>query len=494
MTVAFTFKALWWVDFFALVPFFLVLLSCEFGIKKMIRYNLFFALGYFVPSIYWLYGITVLFPVSKILSLLMISIGILLIGLVQGFYTAAATMFFPSVKSGGFRDVLIFSSLYILGEFLQEYTFFAPFPWVKAAIPVSEFRAFIQSASLFGVYFVSFLILFINGSLAFILLNSQKKNRIKPILFMLIAVFAVNTGFGAARIVFSPKNTEFEAVAVQGNYSGLDKWSHSAAEMFDKYCELTRNGITPQTRLVVWPETAISTDINHNTKLKAELTALSSELDITIVTGFFTYEDNDMMYNTVAAISPDGSLSQPYNKHSLVPFGEYFPMSNAFKKFFPAFNELIENATSILAGKDFQILDSAAGKMGAIICYDSIFTDVARNNSRLGAQIFVLPSNDSWFGDSSALFQHNSQAVFRAVENNRYLVRASNTGISSVISPTGKIITSADTFVPAVISAQVSLIEKRTVYSYIGNIIIFIPLAVFLWCAFKTAVKILDRK
>ncbi len=490
LTVAFAFRELFWLNFIAMIPLFLVLLSCEYGIKKLMRYVFFFSLGYYIPTIHWLYEITVLFPVSKPASIAMITLGIFLIGIVQGLYTFLAFMLFPFIKSGRYRDVFFLSSLYILAEYLQEYTFFAPFPWAKIGVSLAPFSAFIQSASLFGVYFISFLILFLNGSLAFILLNRDNFKKIRPVFFTIGIILSANIAFGTLRIAFSQKEADFDGLAVQGNYSGLDKWRNTTSEMFNGYCELTRKGVSDKTKIVVWPETAINTDINVVSQYKDELVKLSDELNVTIVTGYFTYQDNDMMYNSIFAVSPNGRFSEPYNKHVLVPFGEYFPMSDAFKKLFPSFDRIVTNASNILKGNDFQIMDSSVGRIGGIICYDSLFTDVARNNSKLGADIFVLPSNDSWFGDSSALYQHNCQAIMRAVENNRFIIRASNTGISSIISPTGKVLAQAETFVPTALSAPVSLIEKRTLYSYIGNIIIVIPTAVYVLCLFFALKKV----
>lgn len=484
LTCSFSFKQFWWLSFFSLVPLFLVILNGDFDFKKLIKYNLFFTLGYYVPLIYWLYNIRVLLPTTEPVSSIMIIISILFIGMVQGFYLIVATIVFPAIKTGKLVDIFTFSALYILSEFIQEYTIFAPFPWTKLGVMVAPFTAFIQSASLFGVYFISALVLIINGCIAFILLNYKTK-KIKPAIIFLLAIFVVNTTFGTIKISFSDRETNFDAVAVQGNFSGLNKWKSPTAEMFEQYCTLTRQSVTEKTKLVVWPETAINTRIDGESDYKTKLLALSKELNVVIVSGHFTYQQDGNAYNTTTAFSPDGTISQPYHKQILVPFGEYFPLGDVFKSFLPVFTEIIQSSSSVLRGEDYQLLDSTAGKLGSIICYESIFSDIARNNSRLGAELFILPSNDSWFGKSSALYQHNNQAILRCVENNRYLVRASNTGITSIISQNGEIIAQAQTHITTALVGSVALISKRTLYSYIGNSIMLFSGGVFILGTFS---------
>ena len=202
-------------------------------------------------------------------------------------------------------------------------------------------------------------------------------------------------------------------------------------------------------------------------------------------------------FNSLFAISPDGTEIKPYCKQILAPFGECFPLGSFFKKAVPSLSKIIDTSTSIICAEKPQIITSPFGKIGGIICYESIFSKISNCNVKNGAEILTVASNDSWSGETSALRQHHAHAVMRAVETKRFVLRASNTGISSVISPFGKIENSAQPFKAGFASAEVSLISEKTLYTRIGDIIIlpsFCIIAFSLVRAFKNRGKLFSSK
>lgn len=472
LSIAFTFKSYWWICFFGLIPFFIVILGTNLNTRKFLKSVFLLSLGYYVPLMIWLLQISPILPFSKRNSLIILTFGIFLIGLLQGVYIAVATIFFPKIKTGKFRDVIFFSALFILGEWFQENTPFLAFPWAKLGVIASEYTAFIQSASVFGSLFISFLILFINGGVAFAILNYKNHEKVILVVEIISITFLLNIGFGVARINMQKPEKGFDALVVQGNYSGLNKWDATSYEMFLQYLKLTRSGITKDTKLVLWPETAIPTNFYAHDVFKSELLKFSKEFDTTIIVGFYIKKDDKQSYNALLSISPDGVIAKPYYKQILAPFGEYFPLSNFFRKVMPMMSDIIDNSSASLRGEKSQILESDIGKVGGIICYESVFSKIARNNVKDGAEILAIASNDSWFGETSALYQHHSHAIMRAVETKRFVLRASNTGISSIISPFGEIENSAIPFNANSASANVYLIKERTLYSIWGDIII----------------------
>ena len=368
----------------------------------------------------------------------------------------------------------------------MENTPFLAFPWGKIEVIATEFTPFIQSASIFGGMFISFLILIINGGLAFIIINYKNKKKIVFAFVVISLIFITNITVGILRIKNENKALEFKALVVQGNYSGLSKWKSSTSEMFDTYLKLTRDGVDKDTKLVLWPETAIPTRFYKNENYENELFKLANELNVTIIVGCYTEDNSEQCYNSLLAISPNKIISKPYCKQILAPFGEYFPFGELFKKMLPDFCDIINKNSGNFAGKNTTIIDTPVGKIGGVICYESIFTNISVNNVNNCAEILTVASNDSWFGKSVALYQHHSHSIMRAVETNRFVLRASNTGISSIISPFGEVVNSAKPFVATSCKDYIYLNNEKTLYCILGQIFLIPCFAVYFYSIIVT--------
>ena len=474
LSVAFTYTKLWFLCMFSLIPVFYVVLKFDFKVRTMIKYMLLFQIGYYIPLMMWLMNIGVLLPFSDTTSRIVLWFATILIGIIEGFYICLATAFFSKAKRNNFSDVFIFSLLFVLGEWFMEHTPFLAFPWGKIGVIATPFKIFIQSASLFGGMFISFLILIINGTLAYIIINYRDFEKTLSAIIITGIIFTINVSFGYTRIKSEVKGKPFKAMVVQGNYSGLDKWKAPSNEIFETYLNLTRQGADKHTKLIIWPETAVPTSFCDDSRYSTELKKLSKELDATIVTGFFVSDQNSnsKYYNALMAFSPDGTMSDYYYKQVLAPFGEYFPFGDFLSKTFPVLSELIKNSSGLLSGDKTKLLETDNSKIGAIICYESIFTKMSIESSRQGADILVVASNDSWFGESPALYQHFSHSIMRAVETQKFVARASNTGISAIISPYGEVISSAKPFDKTTASGNVYLNDHKTFYCRTGEIFV----------------------
>ncbi len=483
LSISYSSKNMWWLAFFALIPLFINIFKyCD--TKKSIALSvMIFSVFYYVPLLVWLKNLVPAIPVPEKTGNILIITGTFIIGILQGIYYIPTIIFFPYIRRNRLTDCVYISSLFTLVEFFQEKTPLLPFPWSKAGTIVSSFTPFIQSASLFGTLFVSFLVYIINALIAFIILNHKDKALIKSSATMAVCVFVINTLFGVIRTATFKDNKNISAMCVQGNFSGLDKWRTSSNDMFFEYKRLTLKNSFPHTDIILWPETAVPVDLNAHPEYKQELIQLSATMNSVIVTGFFISE-GDKEYNTVIAFSPDGTVSEPYKKRVLVPFGEAFPFVDFFKKYMPFLTESINISDGMASGTKAIALQTSLCRVGGIICYESVFPSLSRESVLKGSQVLMLPSNDSWFGDSPALYQHHCNAVMRAVENNRYLMRSSNTGITSVISPRGKILSSSARLTATVCKADISLIDKKTLYTKIGNVIVLPFIFVYLYSIF----------
>jgi len=172
-----------------------------------------------------------------------------------------------------------------------------------------------------------------------------------------------------------------------------------------------------------------------------------------------------MIFNSASLVSPSGEWIGRYDKTHLVPFGEYVP----FKRFLSFAGGLTKEVGDFTAGATRLPLQAGEEKLGVFICYESIFPDEVRQFARSGAQVLVNISNDGWYGDSGAYAQHLKQARMRAIENDRWLLRATNTGVTAAIDPFGRITQSVPRKVRTSLVANYAVVDETTFYTRHGD-------------------------
>ena len=170
-------------------------------------------------------------------------------------------------------------------------------------------------------------------------------------------------------------------------------------------------------------------------------------------------------------------------------------MEKFIKTVVPLLADLNARSADLDPGEGSNIIHTELGNIGGIICFDSIYEELSRASVLDGAQLLVISTNDSWFSDSAALSMHNRQSVLRAVENGRYVIRAANTGISSIISPTGEILDSLGALEDGIVVKDVYLRDSLTLYTRMGNVIVWLSVALYLAViSFDITRKILSRR
>jgi apolipoprotein N-acyltransferase len=199
-----------------------------------------------------------------------------------------------------------------------------------------------------------------------------------------------------------------------------------------------------------------------------------------LIFGSPAYEKDDIWvqyYNRAYLASPEGAIESYYDKVHLVTFVEYIPLKN----FLPFVHRLVVAAGDFSSGKESGLLKMTDGTAGALICYEAIFPDLARSEVTKGAAFLVVLSNDAWFGETSAPYQLMIMSVFRAVENRRPLIRATNTGFSGFVDPFGRITSESDLFTEAVLTGEVRTdCSEITFYSKYGDIFMYFILTMCL--------------
>jgi apolipoprotein N-acyltransferase len=170
-------------------------------------------------------------------------------------------------------------------------------------------------------------------------------------------------------------------------------------------------------------------------------------------------------FNGSLLLGPAGRIGGEHAKQHLVPFGEYVPL----RRYLPFLEPLVVSVGDFSTGSEKGPLVQGPMKLGVLICYESIFPEIARAAVVRGANLLVNLTNDAWYGRSSAPYQSMAMAVLRAVENKRTLIRAANTGISGFVDPLGRIITQTAIFTEASLTAQASMLDEATVFGRFGS-------------------------
>ncbi|MBQ7384253.1 MAG: apolipoprotein N-acyltransferase [Clostridia bacterium] len=390
---------------------------------------------------------------------------------------------------------LIGGALWAIFEWTQTLTW-AGVPWGRLAIGQTGWLIGAQTASLLGSCFVTFLIVTVNFFAAYAVLNIPKR---KIFASVAAGIFLLNTVTGAL-IYFTDKD-EGEPVrisAVQGNISSQEKWDSSLTnktlEVYERY---TKEAAEQGARIVVWPESALPYNIESRKSMANFVSRVARENEVTVLVGAFTYNDEGVELNSVIAFLPDGAKHDTvYSKRHLVPFGEFVPMRDFFAVVIPPLTEIAMLSEDLAEGESANVMHLDEASLGSLICFDSIYDELARDSTLAGAEIITLSTNDSWFLDSAALYMHNAQAKLRAIENGRYVVRAANTGVSTVITPTGKTVASLDALVEGQITADVYTRNDHTLYTFVGNIFVYLCIIfAAVWFAYeKFADKILTKE
>ena len=355
-------------------------------------------------------------------------------------------------------------------------------PWGRLPLSQTHYIVGIQNASWLGSYFLTFVIVLVNFSIALLLLEANKERIVKATAILAVSVITFQYASGAL-IWFLTDNEEGDTTriaCIQGNISASNKWT---VDTFDQiqtvYWNETRKAAKEGAEIVVWPETAIPFNITRMIYSGYDdmCKELAKETGVYILVGAYSTEGENN-YNSLLCYTPEGErLGTAYHKRRLVPFGEFVPMRELVTFIFPPLANIGMLEDDLVAGDDSYVIDSEIGNIGCGLCFDSIYEGVVLGAVRNGAEIVVISTNDSWFSDSAALDMHNGQARLRAIESGKYVVRSANTGISSIIDPLGNVKTELGALERGYVVSEVSPRGENTIYAYIGNTFAYICIA-----------------
>jgi len=447
------------------------------GVPAAAMAGFWFGLGYFVPGLYWI-GYAFLVDASTFAWLLPFAVlglpAYLALFMATGF--ALARLIWTSDASRVFAlAVGLTVSEWLRGHMLTG------FPWNTLGYALSEPLALAQSASLIGLWGMTFLAVAIFASPA-VLIDKDARGRtpwIAPVAALVLLV--VMGSFGAVRLAQNPTQmTKIKLRIMQPNLEQDAKFNYTAkAAVMHKYLTLSDRASGPQStgvrdvNILIWPESAFPFFLTREADAMAEIANLLPKGTV-LIAGSVRAPDLapgeriSHAYNSIYVIDHDGSVVSVYDKLHLVPFGEYLPFQNYMERL--GFEQLTKQQGGFIAGSVRHTLEipNVPGAL-PLICYEAIFPAVARSSDDRPGWIVNL-TNDGWFGISTGPYQHLQQARMRAIEQGLPLVRAANTGISAVIDPLGRIVARLGLGLEGVLDSALPSPIASTLYSGFGDI------------------------
>jgi apolipoprotein N-acyltransferase len=363
------------------------------------------------------------------------------------------------------RIALSFASLWVLFEWMRSWLF-TGFPWLY--LGYAHTTSWLHPlAPVLGVLGISFAVVFYAGLLyeMFELWHHQKFDSplrygvYAGILCLLGLMLWLLDSFNWVQV--SPDKSA-EVALVQANIDQNLKFDpayiNQGISLYEELsAQLWGNDI------IIWPETAIPILYQRAGSVLGYFDQQARASNSTLVSGILYREENGDTYNSITAL---GNGSGVYHKQKLVPFGEYVPLSALMKSVLQLFALPMSSLTAGPA--DQSLLRANDFTLASYICYEVVYPDFVRQQA-YQADFLVTISNDTWFGASIGPLQHLQMAAMRALENGRYMVRATSNGLTAFINEQGQVLAKAPQFEVATLSSRVPAISGRTPFSYWGS-------------------------
>jgi len=470
------------LGFAAWVAFVPLLYAVEDGTPRQVfLYSWIQGLACYIASLYWVV-ITLHNFASVPLALAVIPM--VLLAAVMAIYTGVAI--WAATFIGARLNLPIVLTLPITWTALEWVRTYFPigFPWNLLGYAAYQNLKLIQFAEITGVYGVSALIIFFNA-VVYTVLARRSSSRVQGIaLGVLSALFVAASVFGSLRVkelAQSAPAGSLKVAMVQGNIPQSIKWDPNfLPSSFQIYTDQSEAAARRGADLIIWPEAAAAfffqpqnrypSAFANDEAYRAKLLALAARTGDAFLFGApaLGVEDNRVgFYNRAYMVTGDGQVAAWYDKINLVPFGEYVPLRSLFGGLV---NRVVHGFGDMFPGHQQTIFDFKGARLGVLICYESVFPDLARGAVKRGANILVNITNDAWYGESSAPYQLLAMAAFRAVETKTPMVRVANTGISAVIQPTGEITARTPLFQRGTEIETVDWRPVTTVYTAVGDV------------------------
>jgi apolipoprotein N-acyltransferase len=404
----------------------------------------------------------------------------------------------------GVARVLAAPALWAVLEWARTFVI-AGFPWASLGYSQMRTPVLVQAADVGGVYLISAVLVAANAAMAEMVVDREARSgggvdrslrvghaaplaRPRAMACLFVALPALLLAYGSWRLAVveaAPVTGAVRVGVVQGNISQDRKWDPELQDgIYDRYLELSGEAADMGAKLVAWPEASVPFYLGLDARAQ-KLARLAVQREIWILVGapgIRRENGQTRPYNQAWMVGPDGRWSEPYDKIQLVPFGEYIPLAGLFGKVEIA----VEAVGEFGRGDHYSVfegppLEAVAGgvtdvgrplRLAPLVCYEGIFPTLTRQFAVAGADLLVNISNDAWYGDTSAPYQHIAMAALRSVENRVPLVRATNTGVSGFVTVDGRIGATTPLFEEDIAIETVLLRDVDSFYRRFGDVFV----------------------
>jgi len=429
--------------------------------------------GLWCVGAFWLYTSIHVYGATPVwLALIMIA----LMGLGMGLFHGFLALLFNRVVG---KQPLSFAALWVLQEWMKTWLF-TGFPWLFVGYAFTEQYWLSSLAPVAGVFAISFVAILLAASIVE-LLRRRGGYMVVAVTLLIIStlLWLINPQWT------KPKGTPDLSVSlIQGNIPQDLKWlTEYQVETLNIYAKLTSTEWGRD--LILWPESSIPMFQTEAVGFINEMVKMAKATDTTWVTGIpykdeaafdATQDKYPPFYNSVVALGADAEGL--YKKQRLVPFGEYIP--------FEGLLDILPNLAgsqdimSYSRGNDEQLpLQVRGHNLGAAVCYEVAYPDTTRKNA-INTDFLLTISNDAWFGTSAGPLQHLQMVQMRALENGRWFMRATNTGVTAIIDHKGRIVERAPQFERTVLRGNVQARVGNTPFMRFGNYPVLFIMALLL--------------
>jgi len=363
-----------------------------------------------------------------------------------------------------------------------EYSFPKLFPWHIGG-GFYKHLIFIQFVDITGIYGLSFFIIFINV-VFYEALKSYIQKSVFPWKAMSLAILLSFSLFlyGKSKIAQAIQahhgKEELSFALLQTNVANFEKSIESMSnlsiqeQVHQRNTKMAEEAALSQPDLIVFPETSVPGSFNLNKNLQLRMFQTSARLKTPLYFGGYADDSNEeaIYYNSAYLISENYEILGRYDKNYLLMFGEYMPLSSVF----PSLKSLIKEVSNFSQGTLPKVFSFKGEKLGALICYEDLIPSFVRKTVLEGATFLLNLANDSWFGESACPYQHLALSVFRSIEHKMPLVRATNTGVSSFIYPTGEIVYQSELGSQSILYGSIRPLHLKTFYTQYGNVFVLL--------------------
>jgi apolipoprotein N-acyltransferase len=402
------------------------------------------------------------------------------------------------LKKPGVVSALLVASVWTSVEYLFPFLF--PYGIANSQ---AEYIPLIQIFDLFGVWTLSFIIVVANISLMRVLKKALGESVLPAGEIALTLALIISTliyGYWSidkvdSEIARAPK---LKVGMVQANFDFLEKSESQEDIVTERHKEMSES--LKSDDLIIWPETAIQAwfpTYTNNLMVNDKMAIPPMAGKYFIVGGMsFTPKDSDakeltdentIKYNTAFLADSDGEILGRYHKIKLLLFGEYLPFANLI----PSIKNVSPESGDFTPGSHFNLFEikEKGARIAPIICYEDIIPSFSRRFVEKGANLIVNITNDAWFGRTVAPYQHLLVSIPRTVETRRYLLRSTNTGISAIIDPAGRVVKKTQIFVQTNLEGEVGLMNgNETLYTRVGDV--FPVACLVFWIGFAAITKL----